>query len=274
MGLYNVKLYEYADSFQFRMYEKPVEYSERLQKFSERSENQTENKKDDTERTQEQKDRSDFSSRSRTVNQIYEIARANKWEYFLTITFDRKKIDSSDYDLLCSKVSKWINNIRSRYAPDLKYLLVPELHKDGVHYHFHGLLANIGSMKLTDSTVKIRGQQIYNLENWKYGFSTVSKIKDSGRASSYLVKYITKELCAVSMGKKRYWCSRNLDRPVITVYNLPYEEIERILFDNLQSIRHTSESVISSCGMSVTYIEMIKGETWKKEKLSKNDCKN
>lgn len=259
MGLYNVKVYEYADSFQVRMYDKAVEYKETLKKFSERSENEPNEPKEITERTKEQEERSSSSSRSRTVNQIYEIARANTWEYFLTITFDRKKIDSSNYDLLCKKVSKWINHIRERYAPDLKYLLVPELHKDGVHYHFHGLLSNIGDMKLTDSAVKIRGQQIYNLENWKYGFSTVSKIKNSGRASSYLVKYITKELCAVSTGKKRYWCSRNLDRPTVKIYNLPYEEIERILLDNIQLVRHTSESVINSCGMSVTYIEMKKG---------------
>lgn len=257
MGLYNLKVYEYADSVQVRMYDKAVEYSETIN-FPNVRKDETSGKKEESERTKEQEEHSYSSSMSRTVNQIYEIARANTWEYFLTITFDRKKVDSSNYDLLCRKVSDWISHLKSRYAPDLKYLLVPELHKDGIHYHFHGLLSNIGDMKLTESTVKIRGQQIYNLENWKFGFSTVSKIKDSGRASSYLVKYITKELCAVSTGKKRYWCSRNLDRPTIKVYNLPYEEIERILMDNITKIRHTSESVINSCGMSVTYIEMKK----------------
>lgn len=156
MGVYNLKVYEYADSLQIRMYDKAIFYSEKVKPF------RTFGKEEELEepfscfdeQTEEQKKRSIASSRSRTVNQIYEIARANAWEYFLTLTFDRKKIDSSDYDLLCNKVSIWLNNIKKRYAPDLKYIIVPELHSDGIHYHFHGLLANIGDMKLLDSGIK------------------------------------------------------------------------------------------------------------------------
>ena len=143
------------------------------------------------------------SSMNRTVQKIYEISRANIWDYFLTLTFDRNKLDSSNYNLLCDKVSKWLNNLRSRYAPDLKYLIVPELHKDGKHYHFHGLLANIGNITLKYSGIKKNGHTIYNLSNWKYGFSTVTKVIDSNKVSSYITKYITKDLCAVSKNKRR-----------------------------------------------------------------------
>lgn len=260
MGAYNLKVYEYADSVQIRMYDKAIVYSESVKPFRTFG-----NENDDlesvqvSERSEEQIKRCADSSKSRTINQIYEIARANIWDYFLTLTFDRRKLDSSDYDLLCDKVSNWLHNLKKRYAPDLKYLIVPELHSDGIHYHFHGLLANIGNMSLSDSGIVKNGKVIYNLENWKYGFSTVSKVSDSGKVSSYITKYITKELCVVGKNKKRYWCSQNCDRAKVKIYNLPYDDLSKFFENNIHLIRHTSDVIVSECGLSVCYIEMSKG---------------
>lgn len=166
--------------------------------------------------------------------------------------------NARDYDLLSDKVSKWLNNLRSRYAPDLKYLLVPELHKDGVHYHFHALIANTGNIQFIDSGIKHNDNIIYNIGNWKFGFTTASKVIDSARASSYITKYITKDLCSVTKFKKRYWSSRNCDRPKVRTYCLPYEEIGKFLDDNIHLLQYTKEVVIDSCGLAVTYIEMKK----------------
>lgn len=258
MGVYNLKVYEYADSVQVRMYNKSIDYSEEIESFRTFGKSEDEIIHIKSEQTEEQKEKSACSSRSRTINQIYEISRANTWDYFLTLTFDRKKLDSSDYDLLCNKVSNWLGNLKRRYAPDLKYLIVPELHKDGTHYHFHGLLANIGDMKLVDSGIKVKGKTIYNLENWKYGFSTVSKVYDSGRVSSYITKYVTKDLCVVGKNKKRYWCSNNCDRAKVRLFNLSYQEIEKFFDENLHLIMHTSEAEIKSCGLEILYVEMKK----------------
>lgn len=189
---------------------------------------------------------------------MYEIARANIWEYFVTFTFNRQKIDSSNYDLLTEKVRNWFSNLKKRYAPNLKYILVPELHKDGVHYHFHALIANTGNIDFIDSGVKHNGNIIYNIGNWKFGFTTASKVIDSARASSYITKYITKDLCSVTKFKKRYWASRNCDRPNIRTYCLPYEEIGKFLDDNIHLLQYTKEVVIDSCGLAITYIEMKK----------------
>lgn len=198
------------------------------------------------------------SSRNRTVSQIYEITRMNIWDYFLTLTFDRNKIDSGNYDLLCNKVSKWLNNIRSQYAPDLKYLIVPELHKDGEHYHFHGLLSDIGGLTLFDSGIKKGGHTIYNLQNWNYGFSTVSRVESSVKVSSYITKYITKDLCAVGKNKHRYWCSKNCERVKPKTYNLPLEDIEKFVDEHIQLMQHASTSVAPHSGLHVTYIELKK----------------
>ena len=274
MSNYNLKVYEYADGIQIRLYNQPITSIEKVPPVPiakpyepeelpkvHTSELLNHSKKVRTcEPPEKQREHVIQSSMNRTVQKIYEISRANIWDYFLTLTFDRNKLDSSDYNLLCDKVSKWLNNLRSRYAPDLKYLIVPELHKDGKHYHFHGLLANIGNITLKDSGIKKNGHTIYNMSNWKYGFSTVTKVKDSNKISSYVTKYITKELCAVSKNKRRYWTSKNCDTAKISVYNLPYEDISEILDKNSQSIRHASSITIESAGLIINYIEMEKKE--------------
>ncbi len=277
MGNYNLKVYEYADGIQLRLYNQPITSHEKvspvplakpyepyepdeLQKVHTSELSDSPGKVRTCELSDRQKEHAIQSSMNRTIQKIYEISRANLWDYFLTLTFDRTKIDSSDYNLLCDKVSKWLNNLRSRYAPDLKYLIVPELHKDGKHYHFHGLLANIGNITLKDSGIKKNGHTIYNMANWKYGFSTVSKVLESNKVSSYITKYITKELCAVSKNKRRYWTSKNCESAKISVYNLPYEEISQFIDNNIQSIRYTSKVVVESAGLTINYIEMEKGK--------------
>ena len=274
MSNYNLKVYEYADGIQIRLYNQPITSIEKVPPVPiakpyepeelpkvHTSELLNHSKKvHASEPSEKQREHVIQSSMNRTVQKIYEISRANIWDYFLTLTFDRNKLDSSNYNLLCDKVSKWLNNLRSRYAPDLKYLIVPELHKDGKHYHFHGLLANIGNITLKDSGIKKNGHTIYNLSNWKYGFSTVTKVIDSNKVSSYITKYITKELCAVSKNKRRYWTSKNCDTAKISVYNLPYEDISEILDKNSQSIRHASSITIESAGLIINYIEMEKKE--------------
>lgn len=68
---------------------------------------------------------------------------------------------------------------------------MPERHKDGA-CHFHGLLTNCDNLKMVDSGKFSKGKHIYNHEvkgskkiyninsrNWKYGFTTATKIEDT-----------------------------------------------------------------------------------------------
>lgn len=256
MGSYNVKVYEYATGTQIRLYNQVLTYSEKVKKEPLL---QLDSEKVHThELSSERNEHSLEKSLSRTVSQIYEVSRANSWDYFITLTFNRRLIDSSDYDLLSVKVSNWLKNLRKRYAPDLKYLIVPELHKDGVHYHFHAVIADTGNIKFVDSGIRKKGHIIYNMSNWKYGFSTATKVADSARVSSYITKYITKELCSVTKYKKRYWHSRNCNTANIKVYNLPYEDIDNILEQNIHLLQHVSTKKIKDSGLIVTYIELKK----------------
>ena len=162
-----------------------------------------------------------ISSVNRTKNMVYNYARGNVWEWFITLTFDRKKIDRYDYNVCSKAVRKWLQNMRRMYAPDLMYLIIPEMHKDGA-FHFHGLLSNTGTMAFNKGCNVHTGEllctksglQIYNFGNYKLGFSTATAITSTEKASSYVTKYITKEMAARTKGVRRCYPSQNLKKPV------------------------------------------------------------
>lgn len=128
-------------------------------------------------------------SLKRSKDKIYDIAILNKFDYFVTFTLDGKKINRFDYDDIQKKLKIWLKNKVTRN--NLKYLIVPELHKNGA-IHFHGLIS--GDLKLTDSGHKDKGKVIYNLDSWKYGFTTCVKCTgDYEAVAHYISKYITKD---------------------------------------------------------------------------------
>ncbi len=179
--------------------------------------------------------RSFKNSARRSKNKIYDYARANIWEWFVTITFDPEKVNSFNYDECTKKLSKWLNNTKSRYCKDMKYLFIPELHKSK-RYHFHGLISNCTGLDFTDSGHKTDdGEVIYNIGKYKYGFTTATKVKDSQRVSMYIAKYVTKELTSTVKGKRRYWQSKNCNKPTVE-YHFNEKDTHRDLHDNLISM--------------------------------------
>ena len=202
---YNVKVLNYRDSTHIEFYTKPILEDQKkdvdnitgvIPKDSPKQIKIIEDLQMDL-----KKEHSMQTSVNRSKNNLYRIARSNDWDYFITITFDREQTDSSDYREVVKKITKWLNNMQQRGSAKMKYLIVPEFHKDGIHYHFHGLLANCDNLNLVDSGhIDKMGEKIYNISNWKYGFTTAVKIKDNGKVTSYIGKYITKDL----LNKSKY----------------------------------------------------------------------
>jgi len=163
----------------------------------------------------EKKKKLDNLSRSfrRTRSALYMYARQCNWEYFITLTYSPDKLENRyDFSLCMKKVHTWINNCKKRKAENLLYLLVPEQHKDGA-WHIHGLLCNTTGLTFTDSGKRYNGKIVYNLDDWKLGFSTATKVTDTYKVSNYITKYITKDLCAVTSGKQRYFVSKSIPKP-------------------------------------------------------------
>lgn len=162
----------------------------------------------------------------------------NHWQYFVTLTFSDKELGGEySHEKAIELLRKWIDNQKHQNR-NMSYLLVSELHKSG-RLHFHGIFANVPKWQLIEARypknnrlIKINGKQIYNLSNYKLGFTTVSEVEDQERVSSYISKYITKELINLKF-KKAFWYSRDLDKPKLDYYY--YEEpLKKLFTENVE----------------------------------------
>ncbi|MBQ7943487.1 MAG: hypothetical protein IJ326_05425 [Lachnospiraceae bacterium] len=251
--LYDTRVKGYAKGVQVTMYSKTFEKSETQEekkineKFTKafQNENRTEESAKDCMRI----------SINQTKNRIYDIARSNDWSWFFTLTFDRKKVDSSDYDEVVKKFTKCLNNLRERVCPDVKYLFVPELHADGKHYHFHGIASDCDELQFSFSGKfdKKSGLPIYNVRNWAWGYSTATQVQDTQRVSSYITKYITKECVGILKNKKRYYASQNVLRPAIN-YTLCTQD--EFLEQFASEISHCKTITVPQAHLQVTYYEL------------------
>ena len=165
--------------------------------------------------------RSDNVSRAR--RRVFEIAKCNNFELFVTLTLDSERIDRYNVEEVKKAVRKWLNNMTQRKG--IKYLLVPELHEDGA-LHFHALITK-GSLKLIDSGHKDKkGHTVYNLPQWKYGFSTaIETYGDFDGACKYISKYITKDTDKKIFGQFYLSGGKGLVlEPQTELYNLDFLE--------------------------------------------------
>lgn len=208
--------------------------------------------------------RSINSSLNRTKNNIYDLVCSNKWDWFITLTFDKNKVDRTDYDLLLKKVTKWLEHLKQRKCPNLKYILVPEIHKrieeNGKHaWHFHGLIADCPELNISPSMSKNgkRRKTKSNIErfeilDYRLGFSDATPVQDTFRCSTYILKYITKAECCVAKNKRRYIYSQNLNKPIITEY---YSDKEKLFEDEILEANYidVKEINVGTFSQKVTY---------------------
>ena len=100
-----------------------------------------------------------YDNMKRAIDKAFEIGLCNEFQYFITLTLDKTKIDRYDPEKIYKKLRVWLSN----------------------------------TLKLSDSGKKTKnGQTIYNLLGWKYGFSTVIKLDGRSAIVKYVTKYITK----------------------------------------------------------------------------------
>lgn len=168
--------------------------------------------------------RSDSLSRSRKT--VVDLILCNRFEYFCTFTFDAAKIDRYDYDVCQKKLRKFFNNFKTRYAPDFKYLIIPEFHQDGA-IHFHGVCSGFpeGELTVPDMVYKrmdngelvlvpnTKGYVEWGRYHKSFGFFNCSRIANYNACAFYVSKYITKDLLEVGKGRAVYMCSLGLTRP-------------------------------------------------------------
>lgn len=181
-------------------------------------------------------------ARRRAAARVRDIALCNRFTYFVTLTLSAEAIDRYDIKAATGKMRSWLDNRVRRCG--LKYVLVPEHHKDGA-IHFHGFfndalpLADSGTLSMPggkrprkprsgadyDRMIAAGGRVVYNLPDWQLGFSTaIGLYGDYEAAIAYTCKYIGKE--GEKIGGRWYYSGGDLAGPVLEYADLDIRDLE------------------------------------------------
>lgn len=146
---------------------------------------------------------------ARTRSKIREYALCNEWKYFATLTIDPAKFDRYNLSAFQKALSEYLHNY-NRNGVKVRYLLIPEFHKDGA-IHMHGLLSEIPEK---DLFVNDNGYLDWAPYSQKFGFISLGEIKDNIAVAYYITKYITKGLANTvsKCNAHMYYCSKGLNK--------------------------------------------------------------
>ena len=161
---------------------------------------------------------------SRAKKVVLELALCNPWDYFCTFTLSSGKHDRFDLDEWHRGFTQWLRDERKK-GYDIRFVLVPERHKDGA-WHAHGLFkGNVDLVSFAD--LRRAGHRVPDklvnggYLNWtayqkKFGFCSFGRIRDPVACGFYTTKYLNKEIGqhVSNVGKHLYWASRPLERSV------------------------------------------------------------
>lgn len=163
---------------------------------------------------------------SRAKGIIQEYALCNDWEYFITLTIDKEKMDRYNLREYIIKLGKFLNN--KRYRKMIKFLLIPEKHKDGA-WHMHGLIKGIPKGELKRNRNNYLDWQQYSII---FGYCSLSPIRDELKVANYILKYVGKGMHERVKGEHLYYCSSKLKRAVRISEGFMKKEPEKWDYEN------------------------------------------
>lgn len=233
-------------------------------------------KSQNQEKKQAKKEDSIHRSLRRSKTTIKDIMLSNRFDLWCTFTYNCRnchpKCDNKPctclpstckrYDLYYTQktLQNWFRNQR-RHSPELKYLAVPEYHKNGA-IHFHCMISGFNG-RLKDSGKRTKhNQTVYNAPGYYSGWTEFVKIgerfdsenyeEDYQRVINYLTKYVTKDMPKVH-GRRRFLVSEGLIRPVTTVNGVTSLGLQKLIQNHkptfineyLEVQKHRKQAVIT-----------------------------
>ncbi len=177
-------------------------------------------------------------SRARSV--VFQLAMCNPWDLFVTLTLDEKKYNRHDLPKFKKDLSQLVRDLRKKYSCDIKYLLIPEQHKDGC-WHMHGFIYGLPEQELKQFTLndhlptKIlsrieQGKKVYTWTTYarKFGFADIEKIENNEAASKYMTKYVTKDTMRTikELNAHIFYASNGLNRAEVVYQGAMEKELE------------------------------------------------
>lgn len=170
---------------------------------------------------------------SRTKSKIFELVYCNPWDYFCTFTIAKTKGDRYDIDDFRKRYSQWLRDYKKKFGCDIKYLHIPEQHKNGA-WHFHSFIYGLSVDRLREfkqteklpyrllELIRQRNENNLKIFDWpdyqeKFGFCTLEQVMNKEACSKYVTKYITKDLARsiTEVNAHLYYCSKGLQRAQI-----------------------------------------------------------
>lgn len=148
----------------------------------------------------------------------------NDWQWFGTFTLDKKKYNRYDLEKFRKDFSQFIRNYNKKNKIDIKYLLIPETHRDGA-WHMHGFLIGLPKehLRLFQLNEKLpmyirdkllSGVCVYDWISYrdKFGYTDIEPIRNHEACAKYVTKYISKSLAEdiSDVGAHLYYCSQGL----------------------------------------------------------------
>lgn len=178
--------------------------------------------------TEKEKSERFSQSISRAKGKIFELAMCNEFTHFCTFTQDKEKRDRYDLAEFRKDFAQFVRNQNRARAEGekIKYLLIPEQHKDGA-WHMHGLLMGLGESDLKEFTLdqkipkRIRaqiekGEKVFDWLKYRksFGYFTCTEIKSKTACSKYVTKYVSKDLQTTvhESGEHLFFASQGLKR--------------------------------------------------------------
>lgn len=185
----------------------------------------------------------------RAVTKIRDYALCTDFKWFVTLTLDKTKIDRYDIGAVTKKLHSFLDNLVRREG--LKYILVPEHHKDGA-VHFHGFVNDVPGM-VDSGTWSVPGSpkprrprsvaqraawaqagnaagyhRVFNWSRWSLGFSTAIEIYGERKAAiAYVCKYVSKQIrdCGGKIGGRWYYSGGDLGTPLVSYPDYSYSDL-------------------------------------------------
>lgn len=239
MSYYNTKIIRTSSYVEIYEYSKPISKKTKKENSITLINNTneiTDKTNDKSKRNEEDSIRRMALTRKRSKAELVRLIDTNcdNRTSFLTLTVKENIINRNTFSTMFDKFITRMNyNFLNTKQRKLKYIAVLEKQKRGA-YHVHMLIFDIGFLKHSEL-----------MKVWGHGGVRINKLNsldDSSNAGRYVSKYMEKSIgqeLLESKGKKSYYCSHNLNKPVVSTLLLNHDDI--IALTNSENVSYSSE---------------------------------
>ena len=151
---------------------------------------------------------------SRAKSRVMEFALCNPWKYWCTFTISPEKYDRYNLKAYKKDFSEFIHTLNRSRIEKITYILIPEMHEDGA-WHMHGFINGLSDTELKPTgNFGKDGNEYFTWPkyHYKFGFMSLSAIRDLERTAKYSMKYMTKDNSrnVTELGAHLYYASHGL----------------------------------------------------------------